>query len=290
MKKDFCIKTIVGHDIVLRFDDEISQLRWKDFGALIGLDASDFSDAQPDVEVIQQKTSTPNVRFNMYGTETAWFPGSLSFVVNFKKCAPELSAWDMAFTWQNLLTCALLAYQIRGNDILMYHGSLLEFGDKGILVCAESGVGKSTTARRWRECGGSCIADDMVLLEFCENAIFARPLPTWSQCRETVEGRYFPVSHRVRLAGALALSHADDEHGCTERIEPLSKTLFTAQFYRSAMYFPLSVSKWIDDESQHAFSEHVFGLVDKLCSAFPPRVYFSRLDGDLRKVFSEFLQ
>jgi len=54
-----------------------------------------------------------------------------------------------------LLTLACLSRLMRSPDVMQIHGSLLETksGD-GILLCGCSGMGKSTSARRWLQEGG----------------------------------------------------------------------------------------------------------------------------------------
>ena len=82
--------------------------------------------------------------------------------------------------WQLGLLTACISAVLRGARILPVHGALLAVSKGGLLLCGQSGMGKSTTSRRWQAAGGSVPADDMVLLECggdCPSAADLEPLP-----------------------------------------------------------------------------------------------------------------
>ena len=65
-------------------------------------------------------------------------------------------------------------------EITLFHGTFLEENAKeGILLFGESGIGKSTTRKRWMDENGTCIADDAQILIKELDQYFIRPLPTW---------------------------------------------------------------------------------------------------------------
>ena len=110
--------------------------------------------------------------------------------------------------WELILLNALIPLVLKGYRFAIIHGALLELEDgRGILLSAESGVGKSTTCRRWEACGGKYTSDDMILLEYdTSEGIIAHPLPTWSRCiREGTEHLCYPLQRRIPLAGLLVL-------------------------------------------------------------------------------------
>lgn len=52
---------------------------------------------------------------------------------------------------------------------------MLAVSKAGFCCAGQSGMGKSTTSRRWRAAGGSVPADDMVLLECGGEEVIAHP-------------------------------------------------------------------------------------------------------------------
>ena len=45
----------------------------------------------------------------------------------------------------------LIYYAFLHKNVITFHGVLLEVDGRGILICADSGVGKTTHARLWRD-------------------------------------------------------------------------------------------------------------------------------------------
>ncbi len=197
--------------------------------------------------------------------------------------SPAFLAWLGSLS----LLYAVCSAMFRGHPVLLIHGALLETARGGVLLSGESGVGKSTTFRRWQEAGGMAYADDMVLLEELEHGRWqARPLPTWSRCAQSFEGLCFPVDHAVPLIGVLGLARSADD---SEAVRPVSGTDFFVQLYSSAFMFLSKLAPTFPEAEQHALVDVLRCRVGKLTEVYPPRALFARLDGDLTRTLKEFL-
>lgn len=178
---------------------------------------------------------------------------------------------------------------LRGSKLAVVHGTLLELPDgRGVLLHAESTVGKSTTSRRWEAAGGKYTADDMILLEYdTPDGIIAHPLPTWSRCAQSLEGLCYPVEKCIPLAGVLVLSRAKGDE--PESIRTIPYPEYLCQVYQSCIYFHRLWIKIFPEAEQKVLIDNYQACARKLCSLFPPRALMARLDGDLRETLKEFL-
>ena len=122
-------------------------------------------------------------------------------------------------TVKQIFSCAVRQSWKMGIKSALLHGAMLtcpEHPEKCILVFGISGMGKSTTAGRWKAAGGDFSADDMVLLYQNENGeLFARPLPTWSRYPESVN-----FNHCCRVKAVLRLQRGEFDEVCPA--DPLS--------------------------------------------------------------------
>lgn len=238
------------------------------------------------------------------------FPNDLPFITLFsqKNCASYFNAQtgqihicidkrikrilpNMAIVlWRYILDFNLLALILRSYKLAVVHGALLELPDgRGVLLSAESGVGKSTTSRRWEASGGKYTSDDMILLEYdTPEGVIAHPLPTWSRClREGTENLCYPIQKKIPLAGLLVLSRAKGDE--PERIVDMTWHEFLCQVYQSVCYFHINLIKRFPEAEQRQLIANNQSCARKLCSLFPPRALMARLDGDLRETLKEFL-
>ncbi len=81
--------------------------------------------------------------------------------------------WSPAYL-ESLAVYRKICEQLLEEDILLFHCSALQVGEKAVLFTAPSGTGKSTHARLWRERFGDkvlSVNDDKPLLSFTENEI-----------------------------------------------------------------------------------------------------------------------
>ena len=60
---------------------------------------------------------------------------------------------------------------------MVIHGTCVCYEGKGILLCGESGVGKSDLALRLMRCGAQLVADDCVSIIKRAGGLWASPLP-----------------------------------------------------------------------------------------------------------------
>ena len=81
--------------------------------------------------------------------------------------------FEQDFIERNVLH-ALVAEQLVSHDVLLIHGSALSMDSEAFLFTAQSGVGKSTHARLWRELYGDrvkMINDDKPMLQIRDSEV-----------------------------------------------------------------------------------------------------------------------
>lgn len=168
----------------------------------------------------------------------------------------------------------------------LLHGALPETENgECVLLFGQSGIGKSTSMKRWESEGGICEADDLLLLEESEGDFFCRPLPTWSrffsdpECRDT-----FPVMKRLHLKDALWLTRA--KQGTPERIEQVHPGLWRAQVL-SAATIHLYDSMRILSESEKIYAGRKYmSLVQDITQKFGTRTLRASLDANLHETIN----
>lgn len=189
--------------------------------------------------------------------------------------------------WQLSVICACVAALFRGKPAMLMHCAMLERGGDALLLCGESGIGKSTSSRRWRADGGSAVADDMVLLEFTEDAgILVHRLPTWSACRISLEGKSYPFNPPLRLKRVLALTRSSDGE---ESIRPVSMAEYFAQIYRCAFFHYKAVMTKLPPECCQPGAMRLRELTDRLIANCPPEALFASLNGDIHLTLKDYL-
>ncbi len=90
----------------------------------------------------------------------------------------------------------------------MFHGTLIEWKDMGILFCAPSGTGKTTQYRMWRSMDSSIkmINGDKPILQYNDNEIIAHSSP-WNG-----KEQYGRVGLSVPLKAIILLERGDSNH------------------------------------------------------------------------------
>ena len=85
--------------------------------------------------------------------------------------------------------CIALAMTQRKKIVI--HGSTVCLGDKTVLVCGDSGTGKSTTAMALIDEGASLMADDISVIDIDPSGVaYAYPaFPEQKVCRDAAESR-----------------------------------------------------------------------------------------------------
>lgn len=190
------------------------------------------------------------------------------------------------FVWHGVVLAAASAALLRGENVLLLHGAMLERDGEALLLCGESGVGKSTTSCRWQACGNRAFADDMILLEFIDGEVLAHRLPTWSACRAGgTAGKSYPFAPPLRVKNLLALGRSDDG----EKIIPLPEADFLAQLYHCVCFHYEPMLKKLPEAERYAAAETMYRLFLKLAKIFPPQALLAALDGNLTETLRGFL-
>lgn len=182
--------------------------------------------------------------------------------------------------WHYATVCAGIGAQLKGLPCLLVHGAMLIHGDGAVVLLGESRVGKSTTVSRWKCCGHSAPADDMLLLECASDGIYAYALPTWSRRMEAPDCLTKPelsAGKAVRVKTVLGLARGDSH----ESVEEVSRADYFGQIARSAFFHCRGLVKLLREEERQRFSRHISEMGDLLAERFAPRALFAHLDGDL---------
>ncbi|GEM_PF-3018903 len=179
---------------------------------------------------------------------------------------------------QKLLLYGYTASLIDGGNFDLIHGALLEDAPgSATLLFGESGIGKSTSVRRWRAAGKTAIADDMVYLYCRDGEYFARPLPTWSACLEGTNLDCYDFNREVHVSRALLLLR-DPE---TEHVGEIP-----AIHYRlSAIKAVSETSSWLlpylPGDWRDALADRLMTFSRAMVEKFPPRALLAHLAGNL---------
>ncbi len=188
--------------------------------------------------------------------------------------------------WHYLILCAGIGAALRGLPVVLMHGAVLLHGSSAILLCGDSGIGKSTTARRWEALGNSFAADDMFLLEFGPTDCFhAYALPTWSRCRVKPEGLRYPFDQAIPVAGTLGLSRDNRD----DIIQTATRVDFLGYILRSMCFHTSKLVKRLPDAQQRLFSARMALNAGRLADAFPPCILGANLHGNLADALDGYL-
>lgn len=205
-----------------------------------------------------------------------------------ENAAAERGEEYRVYLWKAAVVCGTLAMLLRNKPVLLVHCGMLERDGNALLLCGESGVGKSTTSRRWRESGGTAIADDMVLLEFTDGQdILVHRLPTWSACHVSLDGRSYPFDPPLRLKGILALSRSLE--GEAEHVRKISSADYFAQVYRCVFFHSQFYLRPLPAEYSQGAALLMRELTERLMDRFEPAGLFASLDGDIQSTLKDYL-
>lgn len=285
---DIVISPQDNPSIVLRSNSSRSSLGWDRFARLLGTELQgNVQSLVPNLEIMPMGRKEGN-----YPLVFCWAGIAVSF--NRDHCTFELAGFKeeissekhhQVYIWQLAVMLGIASGILRGSRLLPVHGALLASARGALLLCGESGVGKSTTVRRWQDIGGIAPADDLLLLEYGGNGVFAYPLPTWSRGALSLDGACFPVRQKYRLTGILGLGRGE----LKEEVLSLSEAEFFAQIYRSAFFHLLGIARQLPEEERNRLIGSIRNGVEALTSCFQPVALFAHLDGDLKQTLKDYL-
>lgn len=208
-----------------------------------------------------------------------------SFYIKLSADSDKFTLEQEIFFYQVLLTFGLISALLRGDKLLPMHGVLLDNDSNTLLFCGESGVGKSTTAERWHKVGGCCYADDLVLIDFNCERLFAHPLPTWSICKRSLSDRHYPVSYGKPLKQAFGLSRGAEY----EYVASISPDAYFAQLYRSCFFHLSGVAGYLPRAVQKKLNNAISAGVEYLAGHLPPLGLFAHLSGNLKQTLKDYV-
>ncbi len=188
--------------------------------------------------------------------------------------------------WHYATVCAGIAAQLQGLPCLLIHGAMLICQKGAIVLLGESRIGKSTTSNRWKCCGHSAPADDMLLLEFTSEGFFAHALPTWSrqmQVPEHLEKAELSAGQAVPVVRVLGLGRGKER----ESVEEISRVDYFGQIARSSFFHCRGIVKLLPEDERQRFSAHIASMGEHLAERFPSRALFAHLDGDLEATLAD---
>ncbi|MCQ2352578.1 MAG: hypothetical protein MJ033_03760 [Victivallaceae bacterium] len=185
---------------------------------------------------------------------------------------------------QKLLLYGYAASLIHGGDFDLIHGALLETAPGiGTLLFGDSGIGKSTTVRRWHAAGNVAIADDMVYLYRKGEGFYARPLPTWSACLAGENPENYDFNREVRVERALLLLR-DKE---TEHIGEIPEVHYRLGAVKAVSETASWLLPYLPDDWREALASRLMAFAGSVIKKFPPRALFAHLAGNIVETMAE---
>lgn len=216
-------------------------------------------------------------------------PGLRQFRLYFlRDNLPQTELYKL-YLWQLSVLGGCIASMLRGNPVMLMHCAMLERDGEGLLLCGESGMGKSTSSRRWREAGGTAIADDKILVEFTgDKGILLHRLPTWSACRESgIAGKSYPFNPPLKLKNIVILSRS--KAGEREHVSPITHAEYFAQVYRCAFFHYKEILRPLPADYMQECGIFLRKLTERLIEHCDPVCYFASLDGDICSTLKDYL-
>ena len=171
---------------------------------------------------------------------------------------------------------------------ILFHGSMLEDSDGGaILLVASSGVGKSTSARRFSEAGGVAHFDDQMLLcrkkEGDSVRFYAHGLPTWSRVFEKgYDGNVFPFQPPRPVKNIYCLSRGTDR----EEIRPLPLPIWHGHLVAAMLEHLIWPEAILDTDEKLRLASICWKFVESMDEVFLPMELAAHLGFNLKKTLA----
>lgn len=145
-------------------------------------------------------------------------------VYHFFLNSAEWSGTELLMLRRILFFSPLAAVAAQGAAVLI-HGGLVSRAGRGILLCGDSGIGKSTCIARL-SAGWDRHCDDAAILVRHGGGYYAHPLPTWSRFRSGGHRETFASAVPVKVDRIYLLSRGKtDQASALERLEMLTGTI-----------------------------------------------------------------
>jgi signal peptidase I len=116
---------------------------------------------------------------------------------------------------------------------MLIHGGLVMHQERGIILAAPGGTGKSTACRRLPESWEVLSDDATLVVQTNDGSYFAHPWPTWSRFFDEGPGGTWNVEQAVPLSAIFFLRQSP-----VDKVEPLSRanaTVFIMESIRQAL-------------------------------------------------------
>lgn len=283
--QNFILKTLKNR-IILRDSTETHPFQLERMSSFTGISLSGPGNTFPHLIFTEHIPENATLLKRWVNGELV-FDGNtfIFYLAIYRKELLTASLRSLVASWSMGLSAGLASAMLRGANVIPVHGVLLNTPKGGLLFCGQGGIGKSTTARRWREAGGEVLADDMVLLEYDGNEIAAHPLPTWSRCSESIDGEYFPFSKRLVLNRILALGRDP----LRENIRPIPEWQYFMCLFGACTLFTSYMTRLLPAGEQARMLELVRGISERVAGQFPPAGMFAHLDADITQTLKDFL-
>ena len=283
--QNFILKTLKNR-IILRDSTETHPFQLERMSSFTGISLSGPGNTFPHLIFTEHIPENATLLKRWVNGELA-FDGNtfIFYLAIYRKELLTAGLRSLVASWSMGLSAGLASAMLRGANVIPVHGVLLNTPKGGLLFCGQGGIGKSTTARRWREAGGEVLADDMVLLEYDGTEIAAHPLPTWSRCSESIDGEYFPFSKRLVLNRILALGRDP----LRENIRPIPEWQYFMCLFGACTLFTSYMTRLLPAGEQARMLELVRGISERFAGQFPPAGMFAHLDADITQTLKDFL-
>lgn len=168
-------------------------------------------------------------------------------------------------------------------DCVLFHGAMLTGPDGATLLVASSGIGKSTSARRYIAAGGEAHYDDQMLLcwrqEAGRPAFFIHGLPTWSRVfRDGFAASSFPFRPAFPLHRLYCLSRGAER----EEIRPLAPAVWHGHLIAAMLEHQIWPEALLDTAEKVRLGRRCWQIAEQLDRVFPPQELAAHLDYNLK--------
>ncbi len=243
-------------------------------GELLGSPASPADrTAEPDAELRSSPTAPPD-RIRVLKLHWITLRGRVPGICR-NEALPHHGR-NRKIEWRMLLALAAARAALDGRQIALLHGVLLGKPYDGTLLFGPSGIGKSTTMRRYRDAGGEGLADDLVLIGSRGGELLARGLPTWKELRRDPAWTLPPRPITRLLCLTRTASEVEPEH-----LGPIGRDIFLAQLYAALLVHIKYLLAFLPSGEAKRASAAIWELSDRLTDHFSPRALSARPDADL---------